>query len=71
MDITALQAEIERLRDLLAENGIDPDPEPQLYGPPMAPSMLSELTRASVRLWSSKSNALADMLMAQYPHHSG
>ena len=37
MDETSLRAENERLRDLLIDNGIDPDPsppEPERFGPP-------------------------------------
>ncbi len=36
-DVVALRAEVERLRDLLLENGIDPEPyvpPPEKYGPP-------------------------------------
>lgn len=47
-----LRNEIRRLRDILEDNGIDPDSEPvkELYGPPeLITHMLSRLTQISAQ----------------------
>ena len=62
-DIIMLQAEIERLRELLIENGIDPEPydePPEQFGPPtlaqylMRQAMTRMFTKAAVGLWKDK-----------------
>jgi len=59
-DITALQAEVERLRDLLIENDIDPEPyvaQPEQFGPPTRFQQMVQkesaklFAQTAVRLW--------------------
>ena len=47
MDEKALRAEVDRLRELLDDNGIDW--EPPLYGPPRAPIASSEIVRTTLQ----------------------
>jgi hypothetical protein len=63
-DITALKAEIERLRSLCEDHDIDPDyvPEGLVFdGRPIA-----EITRVAVRLWQNR-NAFLKHLDAVEP----
>jgi alkanesulfonate monooxygenase SsuD/methylene tetrahydromethanopterin reductase-like flavin-dependent oxidoreductase (luciferase family) len=71
MSVEHLQAEVERLRDLLEEHGIDPDYDPNAfrppaYGPPTLLQMgLGYLTRQTASRMANdilRGNALMDRL---------
>lgn len=62
--ILELEQEVERLRDLLFDHDIDPDPTPELYGPPTAPTRWDFIVAATLR---ARSISLVDSVTRTNP----
>jgi hypothetical protein len=64
-DTAALQAEIDRLRELLLDNDINPDPEPAYvapFGPPtLSEHLMSQMMDGAIKL-------MVRQIVAEVPH---